>query len=901
VYAVDIGSPHRAIEMYEEILAIDEQQQEALTELARLKTSAGDVTAAVSAVERLAEQEQDPIARSQLYVRVGKLLNEGGDRDRAIVAYKRALDLDKYASSAAEGLREIYGQRGDARGAVEMLMHAIGIADGDLKRASLLAELGTLYKHQLDDVAQASVAFEQALELDPTSTGASAGLAGIAFAEERFGDTVDHFERIEGRLDELPRDHAAELCAEAAQAYKALGDNDKSVAARKRARELLPSDLKTAERYAEALAENGDPSGAERLYEKLLEQFESELDASDRIRLMLAGGEAQLLAGTRSKRAIETFGRVLEMKPDDPTALDALTRAQEQAGNWNEVINLLQLRSRRAADSEQVFDLMVKTGDVFLEKIRDREAACRTYVMALDVRPDSRNLLTKLMGVYSDAKDWPRLIEIILRIAEMVKEPAALAKYYNTAATIAHQELSRFDEAANYYEEALSHLGPEEGDAQFMGLTQCLTENQDWERLERAYERRIARMRQAGLEGEGNARIAAMLDACGDIVQSRLGRLADALRMYEEAMELEPENENRRAMLASIYSKEPKRFFQRAVAAHRVYLDRDPYRVDSLQALRKIYTSGKRPDESWCVCQALRCLKMADVDEEKFFKKYRLTRLPKVKQPVTDDVFRELVVHPAQDATLTAIFAILQPAVVAVQSQQLAAFGVHESYRADPNNDQAAMARMIGHVGETLSVHLPPTYHCPQDPGGLSFLFTAPPSIGIGEGAKAGGPQQALAFVAGRHLSYYRQGHFLRQLVPTGTGLRGWLIGAIRTVVPRFPAPATMEAHVNECVQAIQRQLPGPQRDALRSLTQKLLEAAPELDMKAWMAGVDLTADRIGFVLSNDLKIANAVIEASPEDAASIGRKDRLRELLAYSISEPYFELRKRIGIALGG
>ena len=589
---------------------------------------------------------------------------------------------------------------------------------------------------------------------------------------------------------------------------------------------------------------------------------------------------------------------MLDLRPKIPAALSVLTRAQEQAQNWTEVISLLQLRSRRAATEDEVFELLVKTGDVFLENMRDREAAAQTYVMALDVKPDSRNLLTKLMGVYSDAQDWPRLIEIILRIAEMVKDPPQLAKYYNTAATIAHHELGRFDEAANYYEEALSHLPPDAGDAQFSGLVQCLTENQDWERLERAYETRVSRLKQGGAEGK---RVATLLDACGEIVQNRLGRLNDALRLYEEALELEPEDENRRRLLTAIYTKEPKRFFQRAVAAHRHHLDRDPYQIESLQALRKIYTSGKKPDESWCMCQALRCLKMADVDEEKFFKKYRLTRLPKMKQPVTDEVWRELLVHPIQDPTLTSIFAALQPAVILTQSRKLSSFGVHEQYRFDPATDPTAMGRMLGHVAEVSSTHLPPIYHAPQDPGGLSFLFTAPPAVGIGEGAKAGGPQQALAFVAGRHLSYYRPGNFLRQLVPTGTGLRAWLIGAIRLVAPRFPAPGNMEAHVNECLAAIQQQLVGPQRDALRSMTQKLLEAAPELDMKAWMAGVDLTADRIGFVLSNDLKIANAVIEASPEDSSSVSRKDRLSELLAYSISEEYFELRKRIGIALGG
>jgi hypothetical protein len=137
--------------------------------------------------------------------------------------------------------------------------------------------------------------------------------------------------------------------------------------------------------------------------------------------------------------------------------------------------------------------------------------------------------------------------------------------------------------------------------------------------------------------------------------------------------------------------------------------------------------------------------------------------------------------------------------------------------------------------------------------------------------------------------------------LPTGTGLRTWLFAAIRMVAPKFPIPATMEGPVKECIEAIRTQLTGPQRDSLRSLTQKLLDAAPELDMKGWMAGVDLSADRLGFVLGNDLKIANAVIDASPDDSSVVAKKDRLRELLVYSVSEEYFELRKALGIALGG
>ncbi|MGD8860371.1 MAG: protein kinase [Myxococcales bacterium] len=896
--AVDMGSPERAIDMYEEVLSIDDEHPEALSEIARLKSVAGDAAAAVAAVERLAGKEANPEKQAELWIRAGNMLAEAGDRDSAITRYKKALDLNPQASEAAEAMREIYVQRGDWRGAAEMLIHAIELADGDLKRAALLAELGVIYRDNLHEDDEARDAFEAAIEMDSTNTHAAAGLARYRFHREDNQAGVEYYEEIEGRLDELDRDGAAELCTEAAEAYLVLGKTDEAVAAFDRARELLPDDLRFAERHAAAVAESGDAATAERLYERILKKFDEELGDADRLRLTLALGEAQL-ENKRGKRAIETFKGILEQRPEDPDALDALTRAHEAAREWSEVVNLLQLRAKRARDDDEMFELLVKTGDVFLEHVRDRDAASQTYVMALDVKPDDRNLLSKLMGVYSDAKDWPRLIEVILRIADMVEDDAQLAKYYNTAASIAHLELGRFDEAANYYEEALAHMPADRGDEQFEGLVQCLTENQDWDRLEGAYQKRIDTLREA--EGVDPTRIAGLLDARAEVIQNRLGRLADALALYEEALALEPEDEQRRQMLTAMYTKEPKRFFDRAVAAHRHYLDVDPYRIESLQSLRKIYTSGKRPDESWCMCQALRCLKMADADEEKFFKKYRLSRLAKMKQPVTDELWRELVIHPVQDPQLTAIFATVMPAVVATQSQKLGDFGISERERVDPVNAPTAMARMLAHVAENTTTHLPPVYDVLHDAGGLSFLFTNPPAIGVGQGAKAGGPQQALAFVAARHLSYFRPGHYVRQIVPTGTGLRAWLLGAIRMVMPKFPVPPAMEQQVKEAVSALGHHLSAPQRDALRSLTQKLLEAAPELDMKAWMAGVDLTADRIGFVLSNDLKIANAVIEASPEDASSIGRKDRMRELLAYSTSEPYFELRKRVGIALGG
>ena len=87
---------------------------------------------------------------------------------------------------------------------------------------------------------------------------------------------------------------------------------------------------------------------------------------------------------------------------------------------------------------------------------------------------------------------------------------------------------------------------------------------------------------------------------------------------------------------------------------------------------------------------------------------------------------------------------------------------------------------------------------------------------------------------------------------------------------------------------------------SLRSHVNRLLSAAPELDLKKWTAAVDLTADRVGFVLANDLEIATALVRASPDEASAVAQKDRLKELTLFSVSESYFALRHKLGIAIG-
>jgi hypothetical protein len=159
-------------------------------------------------------------------------------------------------------------------------------------------------------------------------------------------------------------------------------------------------------------------------------------------------------------------------------------------------------------------------------------------------------------------------------------------------------------------------------------------------------------------------------------------------------------------------------------------------------------------------------------------------------------------------------------------------------------------------------------------------------------------PNQSLAFVAGRHLAYFRPGFYVRHLVPTGTGLKAWLFAAIKLCVPQFPIAPDLQGQVNEALAFMTPDFQGVHRELLASTVSKLLQSGGAVDLKKWVVGVDLSADRAGFVLAHDLGVATQVMRAT-EDAASVPSKERGKEIVLYSISEPYLDLRQRLGVTV--
>jgi tetratricopeptide (TPR) repeat protein len=635
-------------------------------------------------------------------------------------------------------------------------------------------------------------------------------------------------------------------------------------------------------------------SEARDAYSTALRLHGKEMEREPRLDALYELADAAKRSGASSD-AIKAAHEAHELDNTNVKVIDLAASLHADEGRWDEVARFKRKRVEHAPSDAARFDANLELGELYATRLNDKPRAAKAYAAALEIKPDDRKLLTRLMQLYSEEKDWGRLVEVVLRLADLVEDKTQLGRYYLTAAQLCDVHLGRVDEAIDYYELALEHDPSQQ--AALDGLANLRASKGDWEGLEKSYRKVLGKLGEGAPKG-ARAKLHGLLAGLYDD-KKKLNQPDEAVAAYEKAMEAAPSEVDHSERLAELYLADTKRYFDRVVSTHRGLLVKDPVRVESLHALRRAFTEARKPDEAWCLCQALVAVKGAEPEEENFYKKFRTDRPAEAQEKLNDERWTQDLVHPLQDALLTQLFATITPAVLKARAVAGSQYGITDANRIDAATDEGQMARMVHYAAGVFGFKTPVVHAVPSQDSGINFAATDPPVIFLGRTALAGGPAKALAFLAGARVASFRAGHQVRQIVPTGTGLRAWLLAAIRAVQPSFPVSDDLEGPVRENVAVIKQHITGSSLDVLASSVSRIVQNDASLNLKRWMLGVDLTADRAGFMLANDLNTSLAVIKATPEGQSAVPQADRLRELRLYAISEPYFRLRQRLGIAM--
>jgi len=477
IWEQNLQSPTDAIATFRRVMAVDERDGHATSELERLLAQQGEWQDLVALLGRRIDLAESTDDRHQLKFQLGAVLEDQmDDLDGAVGVYREIL-LENPAQADALGaferlsasleedgplplrqtidatLEPIYANAENWERLVHILGLTLGYADSDDVKVELDVRIGRL---QRDRLGQAEVAFEhftQAVRRRFADTDLRAELEALADGTDAQDKVVALYEDL--LADDTSGDTAlkhAVLNRIAELQESSLGDVAAAIDAHRRILELDASDAEALSALERLYAQTSQWSELVEICQRKAEQARGE----DRVALLHKVGTLHEGPLDDAEAAIATFRNVLVEKEDDGAALDALERLHTRLEQWRDLTNTLHRKVALAEETGARRDLLLQIAEVCELSLEEPHEAIDIYRRILELVPADSVALDALDRLYSEHEGWLDLAGILERRLAFAADDAARAELLYRLGAVQQDKLDSVPEAIATYGRVLA-------------------------------------------------------------------------------------------------------------------------------------------------------------------------------------------------------------------------------------------------------------------------------------------------------------------------------------------------------------------------------------------------------------------------------------------------------------
>ncbi|MCG8553870.1 MAG: tetratricopeptide repeat protein [Proteobacteria bacterium] len=565
----------RAIQSYQALIEeYGNEEPEAYVALERLYESAQRWQEFAEVLERRIALAGDTDELATLKFRLAKasagFLDDGA---RAVELYREVVTLapeHEGARDALEGLlndarlggevarvlEPIYEAVGDwpkLAGALEALMAHSESPDERLEYFTKAAEV---YIGPLQDPARGFDMLCRAWRERPHNDDILARLQVLATEQDRVAELVQLLEELAGTVQDQAL--GRQLWMRAAHQREAqLEDSDGAISAYQRALAYDPDDPEVVEaidavyqrtgRWAELLA--------------LLRQRSELANEQDKIQLLARMAQVHEHELAEPDEAISRYIEILELSPNDLTALRALDGLFERQERWTDLADNVERQLRLAEDSQERASCMVRLARIRQTHLGDTAGAIEIYREVLEADPYNADSMAELERLLQDPEyrltvtdilephyrahsEFRKLIGIQEIRLEHSHSPDYGVALLHDVAELYEVALDDFEGAFTAYARALAEDPANEQTQEHLG--RIARSAGTWDQLASVYEERVGHVDDPALAAKLHVKAAG-------IREEHLSDADGAIAHYCEVLELEPEHLEAATALERLY------------------------------------------------------------------------------------------------------------------------------------------------------------------------------------------------------------------------------------------------------------------------------------------------------------------------------------------------------------
>jgi hypothetical protein len=563
--------------------------------------------------------------------------------------------------------------------------------------------------------------------------------------------------------------------------------------------------------------------------------------------------------------------------------LDVRIAAALETADYRLAVQLCRERLATLTTVDARVDELFEIGRMLVAKLRDLPEAVVTLEEARAIDPSRMDVLEALRRAYTRLSRWSEALEVTLALIKLTGDAHERAGLRTAAAMIACQHLSDDDYGLEFLAAALDdNPGEEAALGELVRIRRSRGDLIDLEHALSALAHRLVELGAAARAWDVCQRLAALR-------RDDLGDAAGAVEALAIANRLPLTELDSRAVLAEQLLALGDN--EGGVAELEAIVQAEPAHVRAHARLFSVHVREGDRDRAYLSALVLEELGDADATAREILESYRSDWGLRARASLDDAAWDALRARGA-DEVIESVFRASLRAGIAAQLEDRGRHPVLDPARRQPESTTATIVRCFKWAARALGVPCPALYVLDEVAGGIAAVSAPEPTTALGPNVLRGISSKTLAFLAGRHLTYFRPEYQILVHFPTVEAAAGIFFAAVELVSPGIVVPPNLALRVTSTKHRLARHLRPEDLDALSEAVGRLESREAKTDFIGWIRSVELTAARTGLLLAGDLQTALAQVHLEPRGLNGLGVDERRADLIAFCASRTLARLR---------
>ncbi len=948
-----LGNKEEAIKLYSSLVLDDEvEDKRAVRALINLYKESENSDKLIETYKLLLDREENKEDRVEYLNSLAKIYHDNNEIDEAQTYYEYSLGEENSNDLAINGLISIFESKGEWENLIDQLI-SVAASQEDERASELYYKAGNIYLEKLEDPDNAKNSFELAVNSKYDHKEAIYKLKDIAVASQEYEVVTNYLEELRGLTEDndqlvlINNELGITLIEKLEEPGNAVYAFEASMEAKPNATAalnisnlyynmedyenlselynnhfdlIIENDRENREKhyYRKAFAYSNLGGDLNVIYESSIQAFKLNSTDYENLNLLydisyktenfdtLVKVSKQMLlhffdryeivklgdiyvklgiAYSRLKnydKSGQYFNKTLAIDEFNVNALKHAVESYKIGAQWPKVIEYLTKILKREDDQAEKEKIYFEMALIYKEHIKNPKKALSFFNKLIELNIRTRKIYDHMLEIYEEQEDSQNILKLIIQISKMETDQEKKEKLYYRIANLYHTVFKDAKKSLSYLMKILENNYE---NTKVLSIIEKLLEPLNaFKELEAIYGKILSNT----TKNKKELRFY-ILEKLAIIYKDKFQDYKKAISVYEELMQLNPDNKKYQVILIDFYERIPE-FYNKAIKLHKEMIKTDYNNFESHHSLVRLYNEQKQYDKAFCHVAFLSVKEEATGDESRFYEGYKPITISQPYQSLTSLLF-EKYIYPKELLTdLNRIFAGFSGLIADFKKIKHVKKIKDINYKKDMlpagtrfHNLSNSVMNSLGLVGNDIYVS--------SESRGLRIENTRPATIVVGRDLLTDRNDLEAAFFLSRHLFFVLPEFYLINI----SNSIGYDVFQLFNVILSLYIPSvSIDPSLAKLQKYLMKHAPADAGALIEQLSRK-----GSIDLAKWLNSVELASNRVALLLSGDISRALKALTEDKHSFSKLRLDKKIDDLLRFSTSDKYLELRESLGITI--